>query len=487
MCSGGKERQAVGIEKERSCPDESLTSDEQVGLEALGNQIPMMHWLHYECLISKNGTILRNERTARYTVRDRHICCSSLVRACTRYTQSTMSPFMTNKKNVGSRCYTQDHFSSIEDFAQLISRTTSSETYPLARHIEKNVPLYDHGDFDLDDGNFVERLQDEWYHVLLNGPGVFVIKNFIKDLNCIDAANAAYKAIIAQEKAQSNGSVKGDHFANAATNDRIWNSLSKHCIQDPTSFLDYYSTPLFRLVCEAYLGPAYRLTAQVNIVKPGGKAQVCHRDYHMGFQTAATAAQWPKAMHYASQLLTLQGAVAHSDMPVESGPTRLLPFSQLFESGYLAYRRDDFKDFFLKHYISLPLEKGDALFFNPALFHAAGENCTSDFERSANLIQISSAFGKPMESIDRVPLVQGTWNPLRAKYNKEGLSAEVETFLTVISEGYPFPTNLDRRPPAPNGMAPESETDVLRRGLEVGWSVDEAVQALRNVIKDAEA
>lgn len=343
------------------------------------------------------------------------------------------------------------------------------------------MPIYARESIDLTNAEISEQLQDEWYHILLHGPGVFVIQGFFRHPTLIDDANAAYAAIIAKETAQSNGFAKGDHFANAATNDRIWNSFSKHCLQDPASFLQYYSNPLFRSVCEAYLGPAYRITAQVNVVKPGGKAQVCHRDFHMGFQTAATASKWPKGMHIASQLLTLQGAVAHTDMPVESGPTRLLPYSQLLESGYLAYRNEDFQKYFLDNYISLPLQKGDAIFFNPALFHAAGGNLTSDFERSANLIQVSSAFGKPMEYIERIPLVQHSWQLLQEKFREEGLSDGVETFLQAVTEGYPFPTNLDRRPPAPSGMAPESETDILRRGLQEGWSVEQAVEALRDV------
>jgi ectoine hydroxylase-related dioxygenase (phytanoyl-CoA dioxygenase family) len=32
-------------------------------------------------------------------------------------------------------------------------------------------------------------------------------------------------------------------------------------------------------VFEAWLGPGYRVTAQTNIVKPGGRAQQPHRDY----------------------------------------------------------------------------------------------------------------------------------------------------------------------------------------------------------------
>ena len=194
-----------------------------------------------------------------------------------------------------------------------------------------------------------------------------------------------------------------------------------------------------------------------------------HRDYHLGFQTDEDVVSWPKAVHDMSKFLTLQGAVAHTDMPIDSGPTRLLPYSHMFGEGFRSYRSQPFIDYFVENYVALPLEKGDALFFSPALFHAAGENSTKDFSRSANLIQVSSAYGKTMETIDTLPLIEKTYDLLCAKYQAEGMSAEVDAFIRAVAEGYPFPTNLDCRPPAPGGMAPESEQEILRRGVSEGW------------------
>lgn len=380
-------------------------------------------------------------------------------------------------RKVSKRCYDTEERYSLAAFQTLTSQLTLPGTYPLAVDVQKNVPIYDCSRIDLEDVKGVEALKDELFHILYDGPGVYVMKNFFTDMGTLDAANDAFAAIIERELEETNGA-KGDHFAPASANSRIWNSFSKHCIQDPASFVKYYSNPLFRLVSEAYLGPAYRITTQLNIVKPGGKAQVSHRDYHLGFQTKEDVARWPKPMHDASRLLTLQGAVAHTDMPLESGPTRLLPFSQGFEAGFMAYRQEDFNAYFLENYIALPLKKGDAVFFSPALFHAAGENKTADFERSANLIQVSSAFGKPMESVDSLPLVEKSWESFTDKYAKEGMSRELEALVSAIAEGYPFPTNLDRRPPAPGGMAPESEQDLLRQGLSEKWSKDKVVHEL---------
>ncbi|KAJ9631728.1 hypothetical protein H2203_000128 [Taxawa tesnikishii (nom. ined.)] len=335
------------------------------------------------------------------------------------------------------RLFSLKDIPSLSSLEALVTQTASKAHYPLALEIQKNVPIYDCQNIDFKNEASLSALQDEWHQVLLHGPGVLALKHLYTDLAPIDAANRAFASIIDN--------------ANA----RIWNSFSKHCLQDPDSFVQYYSNPILALICEAYLGPAYRITTQTNIVKPQGQPQTCHRDYHLGFQTNEAAVQWPRAMHLASQLLTLQGAVAHTDMPLASGPTRLLPYSQLLPDGFLAYRDPAHADFFLEHWVALPLSKGDGLFFNPALFHAAGANQTTDFDRSANLIQVSSAFGKPMESVDAVPLLEKCWPYLKGKYTKEGMSMQVEACVRAVAEGYPFPTNLDKRPPAPGGMAPE--------------------------------
>ena len=139
----------------------------------------------------------------------------------------------------------------------------------------------------------------------------------------------------------------------------------------------------------AWLGPGYQVTAQANVVRPGGKAQTVHRDYHLGFMDSAQAAAHPAQVHLLSPHLTLQGAVAHVDMPVESGPTLYLPHSQKYSHGYLAYWLPEFQDYFVANHIQLPLAKGDLVWFNPALMHAAGTNVSADIQRVATLLQVS--------------------------------------------------------------------------------------------------
>ena len=83
-----------------------------------------------------------------------------------------------------------------------------------------------------------------------------------------------------------------------------------------------------------------------------------------------------------------------------------------------------------------------------------------------------------MEQIDAIPLVKTCWPEIQALYKAEGLSDCVQTVIAAIGEGYPFPTNLDNRPPAPSGMAPSNEQDTLREAIEAGWDTDQVVAAL---------
>ena len=122
---------------------------------------------------------------------------------------------------------------------------------------------------------------------------------------------------------------------------------------------------------------------------------------------------------FTCRLLASFWPVAHSDVPVESSQTRLLSFSQHFRKGDIKYRLPEFTQYVLENYISLPLGLGDGLFFNPALLHAAAENLTGDMMRSANLLQVSSSFTKPMESLDSISLIERCWHILNRSLTRK--------------------------------------------------------------------
>ena len=366
----------------------------------------------------------------------------------------------------------------LETFAALTARQLDAADVPQAREIKSNIPIYDMNVLGpaLLDPMSRRSVMAEWAACLRDGAGVLVLAGAYSDGEIIDRATVAFEEIIADEKAGSGGGA--DHFAAAGANDRIWNALQKLGMRDPDTFVRYHSNIAVDAVCEAWLGPGYQMTAQVNLVRPGGAAQQPHRDYHLGFMTSERAAEYPAHIHDLSPALTLQGAIAHCDMPIESGPTRLLPFSQLFRAGYLAFVRDDFRAHFDAHAVQLPLSKGDAVFFNPALYHGAGENRSAGIQRMANLLQISSPMGRAMETVDREALSARVFPALLTARSEGNLSeAEVSAAIAATAEGYSFPTNLDTDPPV-GGLAPRTQAEVLRDAVAERWSARELLDAL---------
>lgn len=354
-----------------------------------------------------------------------------------------------------------------ETFRQLVQQQVDPAAYPLTDRVVSNVPIYDGETINVTGGDR-KALMAEWVAVLKSGPGIVVIEGAFSDTNIIDRATGVFEALIAQEKQDGLGG--NDHFAKPGSNDRIWNALEKHCMADAEGFALYYANPAIAAICEAWLGPAYQMTAQVNCVNPGGAAQNAHRDYHMGFMAPEQIVRYPAHVHDISPILTLQGAVVHCDMPLESGPTMYLPFSQKFFEGYLAFGRPEFQEYFAKNYTQLPLKKGDVVLFNPALMHGAGSNVSSDILRMANLLQVSSTFGRAMESVDRVAMARRLYPVLQSM--KMLSSSQIDAVISASAEGYPFPTNLDRDPPI-GGLAPKSQQVHMREALKAGMSVDE--------------
>ncbi|MDA8761218.1 phytanoyl-CoA dioxygenase family protein [Amylibacter sp.] len=363
--------------------------------------------------------------------------------------------------------YLSSNDCNLEEFSKSLDHTLNQSDVPLAHDIKKNIPIYDVSQIDFLDNT--QTLRTEWANVLHKTAGVLVLKNAYPDTSCIDAATLIFEKIIADEKAATGH--KADHFAASGANDRIWNSAQKLCQSDPDTFAKYFSNLAVDTACKAWLGPNYQMTAQINLVRPTGAAQSPHRDYHLGFQTRELAESYPAHVHDLSPVLTLQGAIAHIDMPIESGPTKLLPFSQIYRHGYLAYSQPEFREYFENNYVQIPLNKGDVLFFNPALYHAGGANISKDIHRMANLLQISSAFGRAMESLDRSGMTRKLY-PILAKNNHNLSEKEIDAAITSCAEGYSFPTNLDTAPPL-DGLAPETQANLFRRALTEKMSISD--------------
>lgn len=351
-------------------------------------------------------------------------------------------------------------------FEAICSQNLSKQDVPHSSVIKANIPIYNCATLASQIVSHEGRrsIMAEWSKVLMDLSGVFILRGAYQNMDAIDAATEVFHRIIADEKQTAKSGA--DHFAASGANDRIWNSLQKLCLNAPDVHVNYFANSFIDAACEAWLGPHYQMTAQVNLVRPGGQAQTAHRDYHLGFQSIDKSVQFPSHVHELSPVLTLQGGIAHCDMPIESGPTKLLPFSQKYLHGYLAYHQDAFKEYFEQNYVQLELNKGDAIFFSPAIFHAAGENKSADIHRLVNLLQVSSAFGRAMESIDRDAMCRAVFQPLK---DVNLAPADQHAAIAATAEGYSFPTNLDSDPPI-GGLAPITQaqilTDAVNQGIE---------------------
>lgn len=278
--------------------------------------------------------------------------------------------------------------------------------------------------------NNLGELKEEINYVLVNGPGILIIKNLI-DKNLVNYSNLVIDNITNKQKP-----TKNDHFSN---NLRIWNFYEKFSIQSPTTFIHYHKNPILNLVVDSYLGPKYQISSQINIVKPGSKSQVFHRDYHLGLMELDEIKKYPPNIQTSSMNLTLQGLIAHSDINKINGSTKFVPFSQNNKKGYLEIKNKKIIKECEQNYLQLNLEKGDAVFFNPAIYHAAGEN-NDNKDRIANIFQFNSAFSKPMEKVNN--------NLIKKSVNNHILNSsldyyELHNIYSFVYDNYNYPKNLD--------------------------------------------
>ncbi|WP_421695648.1 phytanoyl-CoA dioxygenase family protein [Aestuariivirga sp.] len=155
-------------------------------------------------------------------------------------------------------------------------------------------------------------------------------------------------------------------------------------------------------------------------------------------------------IHLFSPMLILKGGVAHCDAPVEIGPTKFLPHSQRLADRHMAAPLPAFREYFEAHYVQLPLQKGHAIFFSPALFHAVGENRSADIARMVNLLRVALPFARHMETIDCTAMCWAVFPYL------SGLTADA---LQVVKAQRA--TACSARIPVPHSLAPSSVADQL--------------------------
>ena len=85
----------------------------------------------------------------------------------------------------------------------------------------------------------------------------------------------------------------------------------------------------------------------------------------------------------------------------------------------------------------------------------------------ANLLQVSSAFGRAMETVDRSRVVRAVYPALLRRARAGAPADALANAVAAAAEGYPFPTNLDRDAPV-DGLTPPSQAEIVHRALAAG-------------------
>jgi len=91
---------------------------------------------------------------------------------------------------------------------------------------------------------------------------------------------------------------------------------------------------------------------------------------------------------------------------------------------------------------------------------------------------VSSAFGRAMESVDRVAMSLALYPVLAGRKASGAGERELRNVVAAAAEGYAFPTNLDRDQPV-GGLAPRTQAELVWQALEEGWSTATYGAALR--------
>jgi len=343
---------------------------------------------------------------------------------------------------------------SVADLITVTDSETSIADYPWAAQVLDDILIYSAAALQPTMADPLGRkvLQSELARALSDGPGVLVFSGAFADTDLVDGVSGVFDDIIDEQRGRGTSTDPGV----VAESDRIKGALAKLADRAPELFVDYYANDVIALAFHAWLGPSYELSSHVKVVNPGAREDGARRVHHLGEQTIDVAESYPAHVHALSPGLTLKGVVAHTDMPVESGPTFFLPHSQKYLPGYVAWQLPEFREHAALHHAQIPLFKGDAVFFNPAVFHAAGENSTRTMRRMANAIEGSSRFGRSLESIDRHRLALDVYDALLATSQS---ARRVENVIDAIA-------------------GDDVHADLLRRALSERWTTEQLAQRL---------
>lgn len=368
---------------------------------------------------------------------------------------------ITTPPPTGRREWIRDSDCDLDSFRASTDRSTNLADYPFAHSVERNVLLYRSDSLmpHLDDEQSRRAVQTELVRALTDGPGIVLFQNAFNDLAVVDRATEQFDLLIAQQHAS--GGVVGDHFGKAGDNDRIWNAAQKLALGTPPQvFAEYYSNDILALICQSWLGgPLYQVTSQVNVVNPGSAAQVPHRDYHLGIVPRDELTEYPAHLHRMSATLTLQARWRTATCPSRADPPCICRTRTC--SRRATWRSPGRSSSSSSATIMFSCRCGKATrCSSTGALHGAGHNRSDAIRRTANLLQISSPFGRAMEVLDREAMANVVYPALLARQSAGASERTLRNAVVATAECYPFPTNLDHDQPV-HSLAPATQVDTV--------------------------
>ena len=183
-----------------------------------------------------------------------------------------------------------------------------------------------------------------------------------------------------------------------------------------------------------------------------------------------SSSEYPTHVHLLSPVLTLQGAVAHSDMPVESGPTMYLPYSHQYDARLPRLAAAGVPRLLRRALRPAAAGQGRRGVLQPgavprrrhqrlAPTSSASRTCSRSPRRSAARWRPSTACKSPGRSTRR-------WSPARPQASTATLRS------TTPSRRPPRatrsrPTSTATSPS--DGLTPPSQAEVVRQALAEDW------------------
>ena len=250
---------------------------------------------------------------------------------------------------------------------------------------------------------------------MLNGSGVFVIKNFYS-LNQIDQARDIINVLAdTQEQKESHFNAEAEAKGKIHLQQRVWNLFNKGKI-----FSDLITDDIIFDLMSGFLGSKFICGSYAaSRLLPDAPGQEPHIDYpYWDFYEKDS---FPMGLN-SSFPQNCQATVPLDDCTELSGATAYYPGSQT----NLRYptKEDDFSD--MQQMVSYP---GDIVFFNGNCWHGAMPN-KSKHQRAVLLINFLPKYVKPVED-------------LLINLDKDFINNCSDKIKHLLGLNYPYPKNMD--------------------------------------------